>query len=47
MELEALTGAVVKLGRESNVPTPVNQLLYTVLKPHAQGGGKQEVNPKP
>ena len=37
MELEALTGAVVRLGKESSVPTPANTFIYTVLKAHAQG----------
>jgi 2-dehydropantoate 2-reductase len=30
-ELEAWTGAVVRLGRTSGVPTPVNSVLYEVL----------------
>lgn len=30
-ELEAWSGAVVRLGRESSVPTPVNSVLYEVL----------------
>ena len=32
-ELEAQTGAVVRLGREAGVPTPVNAFLYAALKP--------------
>lgn len=39
MELEALTGAVVRLGKECGVPTPANTVIYAVLKPHAQGKG--------
>jgi 2-dehydropantoate 2-reductase len=32
-ELEALNGAVVRLGREAGVPTPVNEFLYASLLP--------------
>lgn len=32
-ELEAWNGAVVRLGREAGVPTPVHQALYGVLRP--------------
>ena len=35
VELEGLTGTVVRLGREVGVPTPVNGALYAVLKPAA------------
>ena len=37
LELEAFNGAVVRMGKELGVPTPVNQFLYTVLKPHMDG----------
>jgi 2-dehydropantoate 2-reductase len=37
LELETLTGAVVRLGKAKGVPTPINKLLYLVLKPHARG----------
>ncbi|GAB4529584.1 MAG: 2-dehydropantoate 2-reductase [Anaerolineales bacterium] len=33
-ELEAQTGAIVRLGRQAGVPTPVNDFLYAVLLPH-------------
>ena len=36
MELEGLTGAVVRLGRELGVPTPVNRAIYAMLKPAAE-----------
>lgn len=39
LELEALNGAVVRLGRACGVPTPANQEIYTLLKPYASGGG--------
>jgi len=32
-ELEALNGAVVRLGREADVPTPVNWFIYAALTP--------------
>jgi len=37
LELEALSGAVVRIGRREGVPTPVNELLYSVLLPHNDG----------
>jgi 2-dehydropantoate 2-reductase len=33
-ELEALTGYLVRKGRETGTPTPVNSFLYAALKPH-------------
>ena len=35
MELEALTGAVVRLGKEAKISTPANEAIYALLKPHA------------
>ena len=32
-EIDALSGAVVRLGRETGVPTPVNELMYRCLLP--------------
>lgn len=37
LELEALNGAVVRMGREGRIDTPVNSLLYLMLKPHING----------
>ena len=37
LELEAINGAIVRMGRQLGIPTPVNQFLYTVLKPHIDG----------
>lgn len=34
LELEALNGAVVRMGREVGVPTPANDAIYGLLKPH-------------
>ncbi|PKB80171.1 MAG: hypothetical protein BZY88_09635 [SAR202 cluster bacterium Io17-Chloro-G9] len=35
VELEGLTGAVVRLGKQAGVPTPLNDAIYAVLKPWA------------
>jgi len=35
-ELEAQSGAVVRLGRQAGVPTPVHELLYRILLPQEQ-----------
>ena len=35
MELDALTGAVVRLGKEAGISTPSNEAIYALLKPHA------------
>ena len=37
LEIEALNGAVVRLGRERSVPTPVNDLIRSALIPYADG----------
>jgi len=36
-ELDALSGAVIRLGRQIGVPTPVHSFLYSVLLPHKDG----------
>ena len=35
VELDGLTGTVVRMGREAQVPTPINDALYAILKPWA------------
>ena len=35
VELEGLTGTVVRLGREAHVPTPIHSTIYALLKPTA------------
>ena len=35
VELEGLTGTVVRMGKELGLPTPINDALYAVLKPAA------------
>ncbi len=37
LELDALTGAVVRLGRERGVPTPLNDIVYAALRPYREG----------
>ncbi len=39
IELPWLSGAVVRLGREAGVPTPIHAFINAVLKPHVNGGG--------
>lgn len=37
LELEALNGAVIRAGQKIGVPTPINDLIYAMLKPFADG----------
>ena len=37
LELETFTGAVVRAGRAVAVPTPINDVIYAMLKPLAEG----------
>lgn len=37
LEVEWVAGTICRLGREFDVPTPINQIIYAVLKPHADG----------
>jgi 2-dehydropantoate 2-reductase len=37
LELEALNGAVIRAGRNANVPTPINDVIYAMLMPFAGG----------
>ena len=41
LELDAIVGSVGRIGRKVNVPTPIFDLLYTLLLPHIDGS--QEV----
>ena len=45
LELEALNGAVVRAGKAANVPTPINDVIYAMLKPYAQGFDKPPGDP--
>ena len=35
VELEGLTGTVVRMGAEVGVPTPIHSTIYALLKPAA------------
>ena len=37
LELDALNGTLVRLGRENGVPVPLNFAIYAALKPFADG----------
>lgn len=37
IELEALNGAMSRMGKETGVPTPINNFIYTCLKPYVNG----------
>ena len=39
-EIDALNGAIVRLGREVGVPTPVHSFLYAVLRPLKDGAAE-------
>ena len=36
-ELEALNGAVARMGKETGIPTPINEFIYAVLAPLKNG----------
>lgn len=38
LELDGLSGALVRLGRQLNVPTPVHSTVFAALKPFKDGG---------
>ena len=38
LELEFLSGAVVRLGAKAGMPTPIHEVAYKALSMHAQGG---------
>jgi 2-dehydropantoate 2-reductase len=37
LELEALNGTVVRMGREHGIATPLNFAIYAALKPYVDG----------
>jgi len=37
LELPWFAGKVVELGRRHDIPTPVNNFIFTALKPHING----------
>jgi 2-dehydropantoate 2-reductase len=40
LELPWLSGAVVRLGADAGVPTPIHRFIATVLRPYVNGGGR-------
>ncbi|MBM3942244.1 MAG: 2-dehydropantoate 2-reductase [SAR202 cluster bacterium] len=40
LELEALNGAAVRAGKRAGVATPMNDVIYAMLKPYAEGVGR-------
>ena len=40
LELEAIVGSVGRIGRKVNVPTPIFDMLYTLLLPHIDGSSE-------
>jgi 2-dehydropantoate 2-reductase len=41
LEIEFLSGAVYRLGREKGVATPIHRVAYACLKPHAAGAARE------
>jgi 2-dehydropantoate 2-reductase len=41
LELESLSGYIVRKGRELGVPTPFHAMAYACLKPYINGGPAQ------
>lgn len=37
LELEAINGALSRIGKEAGVPTPINDFIYACLKPYIDG----------
>jgi 2-dehydropantoate 2-reductase len=37
LELDAINGAVIRMGREHGIPTPYNEVVYAGLKPYIDG----------
>ncbi len=46
MELEALLGNVVRLGERLTVPTPICQVVYAALRPHAVAAERASIPPE-
>jgi 2-dehydropantoate 2-reductase len=45
MELDSLSGYVVRTGRQLGVPTPVHEMAYLALKPYMHGAPKPLMDP--
>ncbi len=42
LELDAITGTAMRLGREWGVPTPRNDMIYAALQPYANGAPPEQ-----
>ena len=42
LELDAIQGDLCSIGREVGVPTPINDFIYSCLKPYIHGAPKEE-----
>lgn len=42
LELEGLSGAVIRLGRQTGIPTPVHCTVYAALKPFIDGASESQ-----
>ena len=42
LELPWLSGAVVRLGADKGVPTPIHEFVATVLRPFVKGGARRD-----
>ena len=40
LELDSLSGYLVRMGRQLGVPTPVHEMAYLALKPYLHGAPK-------
>jgi 2-dehydropantoate 2-reductase len=38
LELDSLSGLIIRKGRELGVPTPFHSMAYACLKPYVNGG---------
>jgi 2-dehydropantoate 2-reductase len=47
LEAPWLCGAIVRLGREAGVPTPVNETVYAALVPYIEGAGAADTASTP
>ena len=46
LELDAMIGTIVRLGREKGVETPINSTIYRALLPHSNGAPPNPTPPK-
>ena len=46
LELDGLSGAIVRFGRQVGIPTPVHATVYAALKPFMHGTPCRSASPK-